>query len=96
MIASKKEELALNECYVRLYKNSEPSADFNKLVDEADTDENGLKVIDFMAYEIEKDLFENIVEDVISEYKIKPRYRAQAFRNAIYLGASPKFKDETN
>jgi len=94
MIATEKEEKALYECYVRLYENSTPKADFNKLLEEADEDENGMKVIDFMSYEIEEDKFNDILEQVITEYKIKPKYKAQAFRNAIYLGASPKFKKE--
>jgi hypothetical protein len=92
MEATNKEQEALLECYRRLYKDSTPSADFDKLMEAAPEDEDGRKVIDFMAYEIEEKEFHSIVEDVISEYKIKPKYRAQAFRNAIYLGASPKFK----
>jgi hypothetical protein len=33
-----------------------------------------------------------IIEDVIKEYKIKPKLRQQAFRVTIHLGASPKTK----
>jgi len=91
MKATNKEEQAFQECYELLYENSEPKADFKKLVDEAEFNERGQKEIDFNAYEIEEEKFYEILEDVIKRYKIKS-YRAQAFRNAILLGCSPKFK----
>ena len=91
MKATNKEEQAFQECYELLYENSEPKADFKKLVEEAEFNERGQKVIDFNAYEIDEEKFYEILEDVIKRYKIKS-YRAQAFRNAILLGCSPKFK----
>lgn len=91
MKATNKEDQAFQECYELLYENSEPKADFKKLVDEAEFNERGQKVIDFNAYEIEEEKFFDILDDVIKRYKIKS-YRAQAFRNSILLGCSPKFK----
>jgi hypothetical protein len=91
MKATNKEEQAFHECYQLLYENSEPKADFKKLVEEAEFNQQGQKVIDFNAYEIEEEKFFEILEDVIKRYKIKS-FRAQAFRNAILLGCSPKFK----
>jgi len=44
-----KEEEAMRECYRKLYKASTPPADFDELVNNASIDENGQKVIDFMA-----------------------------------------------
>jgi len=95
MKATNKEEQAFQECYELLYENSEPKADFKKLVEEAEFNERGQKVIDFNAYEIEEEKFYDILEDVIKRYNIKS-YRAQAFRNAILLGCSPKFKKSIN
>lgn len=95
MKATNKEEQAFQECYELLYENSEPKADFKKLVEEAEFNERGQKVIDFNAYEIEEEKFYEILEDVIKRYNIKS-YRAQAFRNAILLGCSPKFKKSIN
>lgn len=92
MITTRKIEEALKECYRRLYKASTPSADFDELFENADTDENGYKVIDFMAYEIEEEKMEQIISDVIKEYKVKPQHKAKIFRNTILLGASPKTK----
>jgi len=92
MIANKKEEKAIQECYSLLYANSEPKADFKELVNNAMKDENGMKTIDFMSYEIERHTFDKILEGIIKKYKISPGYRSRAFKNSICLGVSPKFK----
>jgi len=89
--ATAKEEEAMRECYRKLYKASTPSADFDELVNNASIDENGQKVIDFMAYEICEYEFSEIVSDVIKEYKIR-LHRQDLFKNTILLGCSPKFK----
>jgi hypothetical protein len=91
MQATNKEEKAFYECYQLLYENSEPKADFKQLVEDAEFNEHGQKVIDFNSYEIEEDKFFDILEDVVKRYKLKS-YRAQGFRNAILLGCSPRFK----
>lgn len=92
MRATEKENKAIEECYVELYKNSTPSADFNKLLEEAEENERGEKVIDFDSYEIEESKFNEIIESIIIKYKIKPKYRVEAFKSSMYLGVSPKFK----
>jgi hypothetical protein len=85
-------EEAVMECYRELYKAATPSADFDKLVEEAPLNKHGQKEIDFMAYEIDADLMEDIVNGIIKKYKIKPDKMISTFRGAIYLGASPKTK----
>jgi len=94
MKATRKEEDAIFECYKRLYKQSTPSADFNLLMEKAEINEQGQKVIDFMAYEIDESVFNSIIDDIIKEYKIVPKYKQQAFKNTMCLGASPKFKSK--
>lgn len=89
--ATAKEEEAMRECYRKLYKASTPSADFDELVNNASIDENGQKVIDFMAYEICEYEFSEIMSNVIKEYKIR-KHRQDLFKNTILLGCSPKFK----
>jgi len=91
MNATTKEQEAIRECYRKLYKASTPSADFDELINKAPIDENGQKVIDFMAHEICEHEFSQIVDEVIKKYKIKTR-RVTPFKNSIYLGCSPKFK----
>jgi len=83
---------AMHECYRRLYKASTPSADFDQLVEEAPVNEQGQKVIDFMAYEISESEYMQILDDVIKEFKFIPKYRAKAFKVSIHIGCSPKFK----
>jgi hypothetical protein len=95
MKATKKEVAAMRECYRRLYKASEPSADFDELLKDAPTNEKGQKVIDYMAYEISIDDYNEIVNGIIKEFKIKPEYRAEMFRRTIAFGASPKFKKQS-
>jgi hypothetical protein len=51
-----------------------------------------MKHIPFNDYEIEEEHMESIIEDVIKEYGIKTKYRQQAFKLTILLGASPKTK----
>lgn len=92
MISTKKEDDAIMECYRRLYANSTPSADFDQLFEEAEINEFGQKKIDFNSYEIEQKTFEQILNDIVKEYKIKYKWRQQAFKNTITLGVSPKFK----
>jgi hypothetical protein len=89
--ATNKEEKAMWQCYRLLYENSTPSADFDELVEKAEFNERGQKVIDFDSYEIEEEKFYEIMDGVLKENKIKG-YRAQAFRNSILLGCSPRFK----
>lgn len=93
MRANKNEELAMWECYRRLYKASEPSADFDELMQNAPSNEQGQKVIDFMSYEIDMSTYEKIINDVIDEFKIKPKYRVDLFKRTMDFGATPKFKN---
>jgi hypothetical protein len=92
MKATKNEEAAMWECYRRLYKASKPSADFDQLLKDAPTNEQGQKAIDYMAYEISIDDYNEIVNGIIKEFKLKPKYRVELFRRTMILGASPKFK----
>lgn len=91
MIIKTKEDKAILEAYTLLYKNSTPKASFKKLVKEAKVNEFGQKEIDFMAYSIDINKYEEIIKQVITKYKFKgPKERM--FRNTIALGCSPTFK----
>lgn len=83
MKATKKEEKALDECFRRLYNNSEPKGDWSTLKNRSDDY--------FLKYEIDYGLMEVILDNIIREFKIKPKYRAQAFKTTVYLGPSPKY-----
>jgi hypothetical protein len=87
----KKIDLAIMECYRRLYKHATPSADFDTLLENATIDEQGLKHIPYLDYELEDTEFERIISEVIKEYKIPKRER-RGFEIGMYLGCSPKTK----
>lgn len=85
------EEKALKECYRRLFKESTPEGDYDLLVENAKLDYLGRKTIPFLDYSIDEVKFNEIVEDVIKKYRIRPDYKAKLFRNSVLLGPSPKF-----
>jgi hypothetical protein len=85
---------AVMHCYRELYANSEPPASFDQLMEDAPTNEMGQKVIDYMAYSIDEELFVKIIKDTISLYKIKSPKLKRDFEVAMYLGAGPKFKEK--
>jgi hypothetical protein len=93
MRQEEKNDKALMECYIELYANSTPSADFMELFNNAEINERGQKVIDYNSYEIDEDKFNNIVDSIIKKYKYKSFYK-KAFMNTILLGCSPKFKKQ--
>lgn len=83
MMATKKETEALNECFKRIYENSVPKGNWEELK---------LRKDDFfMEYEIDYGLMEVILDNIIREFKIKPKYRARAFKTTVYFGPSPKY-----
>jgi hypothetical protein len=90
-----KNDRAILECYTELFVNSTPSANFKELMDNAEINEKGQKVIDFMAYEIEEEKYDEIIELMINKHKFKG-YMIQMFKNTIALGCSPKFKRKDN
>jgi hypothetical protein len=83
---------AMMHCYRELYANATPPASFDELLENATVNEQGQKVIPFLDYEIEEDVFEEIVADTIKVYKINRSFLKQSFRFTILLGCSPKFK----
>jgi len=82
---------AILECYQLLYLNATPSANFDLLVENAQINTQGQKVINYDFYEIEGDVFDKIIIDMIKKHKIKKDYR-KMFERTILLGCSPKFK----
>jgi len=68
MKAKTNEEKAILECYVRLYKAAEPSIDFNELLNKVEDEENPF----YDSCWLEPEKREQIIEDCIKEFKIKP------------------------
>ena len=90
MIATKKEEQIIWDIYRDLFKNSTPSGDFDKLVEDAPINKRGQKDIGFMDYEISDTLFNQILEKHLKGRRIT-KLKQQMLRNTILLGCSPRF-----
>jgi len=86
-----KDEKILHEMYRRSFKASTPSADWDELLANAEVVSEGVKTIDFMAYECELEVMEQIFNDVLKENKV-PKRRHRQFDMAFWLGCSPKTK----
>jgi len=83
-------DAAMN-CYRELYKEATPSADFDELVANAPVNEQGQKVVDYNAYRLSREKYEEIVEAHIKKNKLKA-YEAKGFRIEMYLGCGPSSK----
>lgn len=82
---------AILDCYIRLYSEADPPADFQELMDNAELNEHGQKIIPYWAHEIDRERESEIIEETAKKHKV-PKYLRQAFRNTIMLGVSPKHK----
>jgi hypothetical protein len=89
----KRIENAMMDCYRDLFANSTPKGDFDKLMEEAEINEYGQKVIPFMDYEIDQEDFDQILDKHMTSKDLKlSAYEKRGFSIAITLGCSPKFK----
>jgi len=84
----------INECYHRLFQASTPKGDFYKMLEKAELNDQGQKIIPFEKYELDYVTFNEILENCIKEFKI-PKVDREPFSTAIYLGCSPKYKLST-
>jgi len=87
----KKIEDLMHNIYCELYANSTPYADFQKLIDTAELNDLGQKIIHFDDYEIDKDLYDQIVKKHLKDCKL-PKWYKESVSRGILLGCSPKFK----
>jgi hypothetical protein len=95
-MAKRKEEkdlIILNELFRRSYAASNPPGDFDKLMESAELNEFGQKIIPFMDYECDLQKMEEIFDDVMNEYKV-PKWKIKAFSFHFWLGCSPKTRSE--
>lgn len=92
----KRIENAMLDCYRELFANSTPKGDFDKLMEEASTNEFGQKVIPFMDYEIDEKDFDTILQKYVDDKLLKlSKYEKRGFSISIHLGCSPKFKSKS-
>jgi hypothetical protein len=90
----KKIEDAMTSIYTELYAVSEPSVSWNYLVESAELNERGQKIIPYNDYLIDEEVYYEIVKRHLKELKV-PKWRKEAVSRGILLGCSPKFKKPT-
>lgn len=86
MQATKKEEALMLKIYRALY--SEIGVDVDKLIEDGTTKKEGWFNDYFLAHEKQEEILENILKT-----EKFPKYKKQALRNSIWLGASPSSVD---
>lgn len=79
------------DIYRELYSNSDPPASFDDLYENAIIDEQGRKNIDYLSYEIDDELMNEIIEKHCKDNKLKDKEKS-AIKINVYLGCSPKSK----
>ena len=79
------------DCYRELYKEATPSADFDELVKNAPINDEGQKMIDYNAYEIDFDKYGEIVEKYIKKGKLT-FLEEHGFKIEMFLGSGPRTK----
>ena len=84
----------MTSIYTELYAVSEPSVSWNYLLESAELNERGQKVIHYNDYLIDQEIYEEIVKRHLKESKL-PKWRREAVSRGILLGCSPKFKKPT-
>ena len=89
-MSNEKLKEVLFEIYRDLYRYSTPSADFDKLVEEAPRDEHGRKVIDYDSYLLDEDVYDEIVRKHLDNTKGLTQRDKQVLKTEAYLGCGPR------
>ena len=84
-------EKLVNECVKYIDYNGVHHETKTPLSEEEFIARGWKKDIEYMNYELDEEIYREIVESKIKEHKLKG-IRAQAFRNTMYLGSGPAFK----
>ena len=79
------------DIYRELYANSEPKADFDELVNSAEKNEEGQKIIPFENYFIDQEVMDEIIEKHLKNKRLT-KLAKNAIKVNVYLGSSPVFK----
>jgi hypothetical protein len=93
MVYVTKEQQIIWDIYRDLYKEATPTADFDKLVEEAPINSRGEKDIGFMDYKITEVKFNEVLDKHLKGRRIT-KLKQRMIRNTVLLGCSPKFKKD--
>ena len=81
----------VHDTYQLLFQASTPKGDYYKMLEEAELDEFGFKVIPFNDYEITPEEYTEILQKQLLTYGLT-KFDKLMLENTIHLGCSPKFK----
>ena len=76
------------DIYREMYKKSEPSADFDELIESGETK----KPMWFMNYELEEDKASQIVQKHFEKNKLR-KFERRKVSMEVFLGCAPKTKN---
>lgn len=85
-----KEQKIIWQIYKEMYAVATPPCDFEELVNSAEENELGQRVIHFSDYEISQEDYEEILKRNLVGKRLT-KLKQQAIRNSIARGVSPKF-----
>ena len=71
----------LHELFRRVYRVSSPPANYDELLENAEVNERGQKVIPFDDYECSIDVMENILKQFFIDYNITSEWDKRKFSN---------------
>lgn len=78
------------ETYRELYANCTVPVSFDELVEKAELDDNGRKIIPYNEYFIDKSLYDTIVERQMKTMRLT-KSEKDAFKFEMYLGCGPSY-----
>lgn len=84
MKKNKESEIILN-IYRKMFKESTPSADFDKMMKSGETKENNF----FMKYYLKDREQDKIIYEELSKHKRMPKWKKDRIARSIFLGCSP-------
>ena len=81
----------MTNIYTELYALSDPPVSWDYLIESAELNERGEKIIPYNLHEIDQEIYNEVVNKHLKESKLR-KYEKESISRSILLGCSPKFK----
>jgi len=81
----------MTNIYTELYALSDPPVSWDYLIESAELNERGQKIIPFNDYLIDQEIYYEVINKHLKESKLR-KYEKESISRSILLGCSPKFK----
>jgi len=90
-LSQKKIDIILDDIYTELFKNANPSADWERLKKTGEVKKPNF----FMYYYLNQVEQDTIINNVLKKYKIKDAWDLRSFRATANMGCSPNSCERT-